>query len=196
MCHSERDLACAAVLSPIDDAATRIDILDIHREQSYSGAKADLTMPEISKADGHEMTRVTISSHSALSDYLLHAAAPALRIVYDLPVAKEELSIFYSALTVCRSICARNSLQPLQITRKSLDLLTTHHDIGPQLLDILLAFGHTPRQSESGMGIMNLQQRPTGMHSKSYWMYMCAAIETVLDMTYVLRYAEQDSEHS
>ena len=71
-----------------------------------------------------------------------------------------------TVLTHFRSICAYHSLRPLQITRESLDIITTHHDINEQLTGILLAFGDKPRSSEAGMGITNIQHSSSGTRGK------------------------------
>ena len=72
-----------------------------------------------------------------------------------------------TVLTAERSICAHHSLRPLQITKESLNIITTHHKIDEHLVGILLAFGEKPRNSEAGMGITNIQHSSGGTHGKS-----------------------------
>ena len=79
--------------------------------------------------------------------------------------------VLQTLLTAARSICAHNSLLPLQITKESLSIITTHHDIDAQLDGILLAFGDRPRNSEAGMGVTDIQYGPGGTHGKRYLWY-------------------------
>lgn len=79
--------------------------------------------------------------------------------------------VLQTLLTAARSICALNSLRPLQITKESLSIITAHHNIDAQLDGILLAFGDRPRISEAGMGITDVQNSPGGTHGKRYLWY-------------------------
>lgn len=81
-----------------------------------------------------------------------------------------------TVLTAPRSICAYNSLRPLQITKESLSIITTHHNIDAQLDGILLAFGDKPRNSEAGMGITDIQYGPGGTYGKRYLWYISQSL--------------------
>jgi len=58
-----------------------------------------------------------------------------------------------------RSISARHSLRPLQITERALAIIKSHHNLDTELNGILLAFGDKPRSSEAGLGIIDVERR-------------------------------------
>ena len=92
-----------------------------------------------------------------------------------------------------RSIWSQKSLQPLQITRESLDIIIAHHNIGDELDEVVAAFGDKPRSSEAGIGVLSEQCKSSGIYGNKCIPPSSVNFKSLLDMSYLLRYAEQDS---
>ncbi|PYI01669.1 hypothetical protein BO78DRAFT_464511 [Aspergillus sclerotiicarbonarius CBS 121057] len=66
------------------------------------------------------------------------------------------------------SICSRNSINPLQITKQALCRLMNLYEIEADFFDIVVSFGDKPRNSDAGLGEMKVKQRADGSYDVQY----------------------------
>jgi len=105
-----------------------------------------------------------------------------------------ELTLFL----LYRSLSSQNSLRPLEATKASVDILMSYCCVGRELEDILLAFGSKPRNSESGIGVMNFSKNSERWYCKISHLLLStdSSFDIVQGLSYLFRYPEQDFEHS
>jgi hypothetical protein len=69
-------------------------------------------------------------------------------------------------LIAARSICAPNSIKPLNITGNAMKTILDHHHVGTQFLDLLLSFATGNKESEAGTGSMITKNSPDGSYGE------------------------------
>ncbi|PYH93159.1 hypothetical protein BO71DRAFT_382203 [Aspergillus ellipticus CBS 707.79] len=66
------------------------------------------------------------------------------------------------------SICSRNSISPLQITKQALLKVMSLYGIDNSFFDMVYSFGDKPRISDAGLGEMKMKQRADGSYDMQY----------------------------
>lgn len=93
------------------------------------------------------------------------------------------------------SLSAFNSFSPVGITEEDLRRLVTDEDIDPSFAGVVASFGTLPRASELGYCCMSTRTEGDGSYSTAFRTHTPTLADFKVDLSYLLRYAEQDGQH-
>ncbi|EPE32292.1 Magnesium transport protein CorA, transmembrane region [Glarea lozoyensis ATCC 20868] len=93
------------------------------------------------------------------------------------------------------SLHSQTSLDPVKITEECMLKICTHYSIGGEFLDLLLALGNKPKDSDAGLGRTSVTYRPDGSYGKNIdFMSLKGNLLTVAtDICYMMVYIEETS---